>query len=233
MTFESNNKPGTRSGMLSDRYSRREFLARAGRYSSLSLMALFFGCDVAQITRDEHERTALVYATKYGATKETAGWIRNGLAFPVDLVDIEQVSFADLLDGYDRFIVGSGVWTGGVHKRVLEFLETGSERLNGKVTATFIVCGTDGSKESGKKRIDGYFRTLHTSLETKPALSRSFGGRVIVEQLTEEDREALTRFYRMYLHRELKSWDRTEPSTAEYFGAELKKVLEKNVCAFS
>lgn len=219
--------------MISERYSRREFLARAGRYSSLSLMAMFFGCDIAGMSGGTDQRTALVYASRYGATRETAGWVREGFDLPLDLVDIEQASFNGLFDGYDRFIIGSGVWIGGVHKKVLEFLETGHERLKGKIAATFIVCGTDARTESGKKGVEGYFRTLHSSLEKKPALSRSFGGRIIVEQLTEEDREALTRFYRMYLHQELKSWDRTDPSTAEDFGAGLKKVLEKNVSAFS
>ncbi len=45
---------------------------------------------------------------------------------------------------------------------------------------------------------------------------------MIVEQLTEEDREALIHFYRKYLNRELESWDRTDPDVARLFGSDLR-----------
>ncbi len=211
--------------MSSASITRREFLSRVCRYSSLSMMALFFGCDIARLTEGQKKKTALIYATRYGATKETAGWIKEGMQRPVDLLDVESISFTEVIARYDNFIIGSGVWIGGVHKRIIEFLESRKNELDGRVVATFVVCGTDGSTESGRKRIDGYFMPLYACLDKKPLLSRYFGGRVIVENLTDEDREALRVFYKTYLRAELRSWDRTDPEKASLFGGEVKGLL--------
>ena len=205
--------------------TRREFLSRVCRYSSLSMMALFFGCDIARLTEGQKKKTALIYATRYGATKETAGWIQEGKQGPVDLLYIESVSFSEVASRYEQFIIGSGVWIGGVHKKIIEFLESRKSELNGRVLATFVVCGTDGSTENGRKRIDGYFTPLYACFDKKPLLSRYFGGRVVVENLTDEDRQALTVFYKTYLHAELRSWDRTDPEKASLFGGEVTGLL--------
>lgn len=206
--------------------NRREFI----KYSSLSIIAFSFGCSISRLIDDSSEKVALIYATKYGSTKDTSHWIKDGMKGSIDLLDIESISFSDTSSGYDRFIIGSGVWIGGVHNRLLDFLASQKDRLSGKVAASFIVCGTDGSTPDGRKRIDGYIEELHSSLSSRPALSRSFGGRIIVEQLTEEDREALTVFYRRFFQKELTSWDRTDPEKAVFFGDELYSYLtEKEV----
>lgn len=211
--------------MSPDFITRREFLSRVCRYSSLSMMALFFGCDIVRLTEGQKKKTALIYATRYGATKETSGWIQEGMQGSVDLLDIESISFSEVASRYDRFIIGSGVWIGGVHKKIIEFLESRKSELNGRVLATFVVCGTDGSTENGRKRIDGYFTPLYACFDKKPLLSRYFGGRVVVENLTDEDRQALTVFYKTYLHAELRSWDRTDPGKASLFGGEVTGLL--------
>jgi menaquinone-dependent protoporphyrinogen oxidase len=209
--------------MSSDLISRRAFLLKA----ALSLAALNFGCSISKLTGDRAGNTAIVYATKYGATKDTADWIRNGIVEEVDLLNIEDISFPRTAKGYGSFIIGSGVWVGGVHNRLLDFLTSQSEILDGKVIASFIVCGTDGGTEGGKKRISGYFDQFHTPLKRLPLLSDYFGGRIIVEKLTEEDREALIKFYRTFLKSELKSWDKTDPDKAGRFGKEAARLLSK------
>ena len=207
--------------MSSNKISRREFI----KYSSLSLLALNFGCSISNLIDDSSKNVALIYATKYGSTKDTAVWIKDGMRENVDLLNIEDIS-SDTALKYDLFIIGSGVWIGGVHEKLVEFLESNASSLNSRVMASFIVCGTDGSKESGRKRIDGYFEDMLMPLKDKP-LTEYFGGRIVVEQLTEEDREALTDFYRTYLNTELKSWDKTDPNKADLFGKELKNFLEE------
>ncbi len=212
--------------MQTERYSRREFLARVYRYSSLSMMALLFGYDLSAHEQDLAKSTALLYATRYGATKDTAQWIQNGMRTHVDLLDIERVSFSDVLTRYDRFIVGSGIWTGGVHKKVIEFFETGRNSLEGKILATFLVCGTEESTDKGRARIEGYFNVMHASLVTKPSMSKAFGGRIIVEKLFDDDRKALTAFYNSFLHDQLRSWDHTDPEKARCFGTDAEYNLK-------
>jgi menaquinone-dependent protoporphyrinogen IX oxidase len=209
--------------MSSDMISRRDFLLSA----ALSLAALNFGCSISGLM-GEKSRSALIYATKYGATRDTAHWIRNGINKDVDLLDIEAVSYPDIASGYDSFIIGSGVWTGGVHKNFSDFLSSQAEKLNGKIIASFIVCGTDGTTGSGRKRIDGYFEQFHAPLKKMPLMSEYFGGRIIVEKLTDEDREALIKFYRTYLKSELTSWDKTDPDKARLFGKEASHLLSKD-----
>lgn len=196
---------------------RRRFLLEGGKLCALSLAALNFGCGISRLL-DEKSRTALIYATRYGATRDTSQWIKTGIGWNVDLLDIETISFAETAASYDSFIIGSGVWVGGTHKAFSDFLTSQAEKLNGRVVASFIVCGTDGTTEANRKRIEGYFEQFHSPLREKPPMSEYFGGRVIVEKLSAEDMETLARFYRTYLKAELKSWDNTDPGKAERFG---------------
>lgn len=213
--------------MLTDSINRREFLS-ACKYFSLSLLALNFGCSISKLIGDKSKNVALIYATKYGATKDTSYWIRNGINGKVDLLNIEGIPSSDVASRYDLFIIGSGIWVGGVHEKIIDFFISQAGILNSKVIASFIVCGTDGSTKEGKQRIDGYFEQLHSPLKDRPILSEYFGGRIIVEKLTKEDREALIRFYRTYLKTELMSWDKTDPKKAAFFGKNIGRTICKS-----
>jgi len=207
--------------MSSDSVNRREFLSGALKYASLSLLAFNFGCSISTLIDDRSKNAGLIYATKYGSTKDTAIWIKDGARREIDLLDIESISYSEVSSRYDFIIVGSGVWIGGVHEKLIEFLTSEAKALDDKVIASFIVCGTDGSTESGRERINTYFDQLHEQLRTPPLLSEYFGGRIIVEKLTSEDREALVQFYRTYLNSELTSWDRTDPEKARRYGKDV------------
>lgn len=218
-------KSAEQSGAL----SRREFLARALRFSSLAVPAMAFGRDVAAFCNSDMRRpVGLIYATRYGATRETAKWIRKGMAMPVELVDIERVSLPEVLAGYDRFIVGSGIWIDGPHKKVLEFFETERDGLRERLLGTFIVCGSADGSERGKQMIAHYLNRMHTSLPFMPPVSRAFGGRLVVRRLNEEDRNRLTSFYRTYLDQELHDWDLTNPGVARKFGSDIGTGLMVN-----
>jgi hypothetical protein len=54
--------------------NRRDFI----QYSITALRALNFGCSIKGMLDDDH-RVALVYGTKYGATRDTAQWIKSGM----------------------------------------------------------------------------------------------------------------------------------------------------------
>ncbi|MCW5208618.1 hypothetical protein VU10_00060, partial [Desulfobulbus sp. US1] len=62
-----------------------------------------------------------------------------------------------------------------------------------------------------------------------PRFSKNFGGRVVVDALNAEDKEALTQFYRKYKNQELTSWDRTSPTSASAFGATLESALAEKI----
>lgn len=210
--------------MQNDTLSRRDFLIRTVRYSSVALSAFLFGVDLAAAYGRERDRsTAILYATRYGATRETAGWIRDGMASKPDLVDIESISVEEALGRYERFIVGSGIWIGGVHAKVLEFFEAGQAQLEESLSATFIVCGSANGTTAGKRHVQRYFSAMHAPLVAEPPASEAFGGRLAVDKLSDEDLIALNKFYRSVLHKEMSDWDLTDPDQAKRFGIELSQ----------
>jgi menaquinone-dependent protoporphyrinogen oxidase len=204
---------------------RRFFLLYSG-ISLASISAFNFGCSIKSLVDVKSQRIALVYGTRYGATKDTSKWIAKGMGGSVDVINIETMDFDESLKKYDKFIIGSGIWIDGAHKRLMELLSVHKELIQSKIIASFIVCGTTGEDEAGRRRIDGYFEKFHKPLDFKPSLKEYFGGRMIVEKLSEKDRKLLNNFYLNVLKKEFVSWDRTKPKSAENFGAKLTYFQE-------
>ena len=198
---------------------RRDFLLTLG-ITLVSASAYSFGESIQAGTK-KSDKIALLYGTRYGATEETANWIAKGMDGQVDLLNIENIDFTQTLENYDKFIIGSGIWIDGAHKRLMELLSMHTEEMQSKIIASFIVCGTTGEDEAGKGRIEGYFDRFHKPLTIKPEMKRHFGGRMIIEKLSEKDRKLLDNFYRNVLKKEFVSWDRTDPKKAEKFAAAL------------
>jgi menaquinone-dependent protoporphyrinogen oxidase len=198
--------------------NRRDFLLTAG-FTLAS--AYSFGNSIKPLIDEKLEKTALIYGTRYGATEDTAKWIVKGIGSNVDILNIETIDFDKTMKKYDKFIIGSGIWIDGAHKRLMELLSTHKDEMQTKIVASFIVCGTTGEDEAGMVRIEGYFERFHKPLDIKPALKRHFGGRMIIGELTEKDKKLLDNFYRNVLKKEFASWDRTKPEDAEKFGSEL------------
>ncbi len=203
--------------------NRRDFLQGV---TLSSIVALNYGCSIKPLVKDKNKKLAIVYATKYGATKDTSLWIAKGLQREVDFFDIEQDSFENIVNEYDYFIIGSGVWIDGVHKDLIAFLKENKEELENKIIASFIVCGTSKKDKAGEERISQYFSRFHSEMIKKPLVSDFFGGRIIIEQLSKKDRTILENFYKKVLKREFKSWDKTQPYKAESFGKTFSQVLK-------
>jgi menaquinone-dependent protoporphyrinogen oxidase len=204
--------------------NRRNFLKLGSALSLVTIAAFNFGCSMQPLVKEKNKKVGLIYATRYGATKDTAEWIAQGMNRKVDLLNIEDIS-ADTAKKYDFFIVGSGVWIDGVHKDVLRFLERNKVELKEKIIASFIVCGTTAKDEKGAERIEQYFTRFHSKMQEKPALNEYFGGRITIEKLNEKDRKMLEMFYKKVLKREFVSWDRTQSEKAQLFGRDGRKLI--------
>ncbi|MCI5123552.1 MAG: hypothetical protein D3925_03515 [Candidatus Electrothrix sp. AR5] len=156
-------------------------------------------------------------------------WIKTGIGSNVTLVDLETANLQDVLAEDALLILGSGVWIGGVHAKLKEFAKRESLQSQQRVIGSFVVCGTPGDSEGSRQRIAGYLAQIHEPLGYVPRFSKNFGGRVVVDALNAEDKEALTQFYRTYKNQELTSWDRTSPTVATAFGATLESALAESV----
>ena len=199
---------------------RRIFLHLGGKLTLVCVAAFHFGCSL-QAAVGEYKKTALIYGTRYGATRDTAEWIVAGTGKEIDLLNIETLDFEQTLKVYDAFIIGSGIWIDGPHKRLIELLQTHKTTLQEKIIASFIVCGTTGEDAAGEKRIAGYFERFYQPLDIKPPRQAYFGGRMRIDKLNEKDRKLLKHFYNKVLKKPFVSWDRTEPKQAKDFGLKL------------
>jgi len=208
--------------------NRRSFLLTAG-VAMASASAYSFGNSIKSLIENPSEKIALIYGSRYGATEDSAKWIAKGINSNVDVLNVETIDFNETLEKYDKFIIGSGIWIDGAHKRLMELLSTHTAQIEPKIIASFIVCGTTGEDIAGKSRIEGYFERFHKPLNIKPVLKKHLGGRMIIEKLSEKDRKLLDNFYKNVLKREFQSWDRTNPEKAEAFGVALVVSSSKNV----
>jgi len=199
---------------------RRDFMLNVGM-TMVFASAYSLGKELEVLIDKRSDKVALLYGTRYGATKDTAVWIARGTGVKIDLLDIEEVDFAEILGRYNTFIIGSGIWIDGPHKRFMTLFSSHREEIESKIIASYIVCGTSGEDEAGRLRIEGYFKRFHKALHVKPALKRHFGGRLIIEKLSEKDRKLLDNFYRNVLKKPFTSWDRTDMRSSEKFGEKL------------
>jgi len=194
---------------------RRAFLKGAALFALAGAYA--FGREIGDGAK-RGERRAIIYGTRYGATRDTAGWIAEGMGGDVALLDIEKLDTEGLAERYDRLVIGSGIWIDGPHKKLLKLLEEQGAALAPKIAAGFVVCGTTDRDEAGRKRIAGYLDRLVAPLPRPPKLQRAFGGRMIIARLDERDRRLLENFYTRIIHKPFKDWDRTDPRGAKAFG---------------
>ncbi len=201
--------------------NRRDFLSISKSVSFVSIAALSFGCSVKSLVK-KNNKVALIYATRYGATKDTSQWIVQGMdGVDVDIINIDDISSIDM-NVYDKFIFGSGIFIDGVDKKMMEFLSSHKEYLKDKIIASFIVCGTTKKDKRGEQRLEQYFAKFHNAMENPPSLNEYFGGRMIIDKLNRKDKLLLENFYKRVLRREFKDWDRTQPKKAKNFGGKIK-----------
>ena len=191
-----------------------------------SATAYSFGESLKPLMNDKAPGVALIYGTRYGATKDTAHWIAKGMGDQVDVIDIENLDFDKDVARYDQLIIGSGIWIDGAHKQLMKLFAMHKEEIQSKIIASFIVCGTTSEDEAGQKRIESYFEKFYRPLDIKPPVQKYFGGRMIIEKLTKKDRKLLDNFYNKILKKEFVSWDRTNPKQAEDFGVLLAHQIQ-------
>lgn len=93
-------------------------------------------------------KTVVIYGSKYGATKQYAGWIADELS--AELIDVKKADAA-LIDNADTIIVGGALYAGGV--KGLSFIINNYDKLKDKQLVLF-TCGiADPQNEANAKKI--------------------------------------------------------------------------------
>ena len=83
--------------------------------------------------------TAVIYSSKFGSTKKVAEYIAQK-------IDAEAINVKDCKDisGYDRIIIGSGVYAGNPSKATIRFVEGNKDKLSS--ASLFLTCAYNDEK---------------------------------------------------------------------------------------
>lgn len=205
--------------------SRRNTLKLLTRSVILVGSAVLLGGQVSRVLAAGGS-FVLFYSSKYGATRDTAKWIAEGIKQPVELVDISDANRVNsALSTPASYILGSAVYREQPTAEMQAFVETNKQALDGNTIASFVVCGTQPDSVKNRQRIESYLERLNAPLVTKPKFTRQLGGRLIVDKLLSEDREKLTHFYEKILMKPLEDWDRTDKAAAANLAAVIAESL--------
>lgn len=86
-------------------------------------------------------KTAIVYYSRYGFSKECANDLSTKLKNHVDIFNISD-NKPDSIDEYDTVILGSSIYFGKIDKKLIEFCTNNARELTNKRIAFFACCAT-------------------------------------------------------------------------------------------
>ncbi len=95
--------------------------------------------------------TAIIYVSKTGTTRKVAEYIAGKIgAEAIDIKDCKDIS------GYDRIILGTGVFAGRIPKAMRNFVAENKEKLS--EASLFVTCLYNDEK--GAKQLEGIANLL-------------------------------------------------------------------------
>ena len=176
-------------------------------------------------TRAKTMNGIVVFASKYGSTREYASLIAQKLG--TEALTASEAN-SDAVSGADFLVLGSPIYAYSVLPDMEVFLEKNQEILAGKPLAAFVVCGdtlwNPKAGEGGNKNLEKLTRFLLS----KPFAVAVLGGRMIMDELDEEDRPRILAFYDR-LGREPTGYDRMELESVDPFIDRINEFLASGV----
>jgi menaquinone-dependent protoporphyrinogen IX oxidase len=157
----------------------------------------------------------IIYGSRYGSTARTAEWIAEGMAGKATVVAAKD---AGDLSGYEKIILGSGIYNDGLHADMAAFLEKRGAEVKDKVVAIFVVCGMPPDQAGG------YLTMFAEKSQAKPRLSRAFNGWMKKELLSPEDYKGLEEYYKGAGY-PFENYDSTDKAKCLEFGKEILAKL--------
>jgi menaquinone-dependent protoporphyrinogen oxidase len=126
-------------------------------------------------------KTIIIYATKYGFTKECVGELKSQLNGDVLAVDILKDSISSL-DAFDQIIIGGSIYMGQINKKLRTFCESNMESIMAKPFGLFLCCGLAENFEQSMAN------AFQSKLIEKAASKECFGGQLRTEIMKGPDR---------------------------------------------
>jgi len=94
------------------------------------------------------KKGALIYSSRYGATRQYAEWIGQQLQIPI--MDVDEL-YPATLDGFDYLVLGTSVYIGKM--LIKGWLHRHLAKLQTKQLVLFVVCGTPSSEREKQEQI--------------------------------------------------------------------------------
>jgi menaquinone-dependent protoporphyrinogen IX oxidase len=173
-------------------------------------------------------RALVVFASKYGSTREVAQAVASALG-----ADIVSADTLPDVAAYDLVVVGSPIYAGTYLSAVTEFASRRHEQLQTRMVATFVTAAADPEPQPGLTGDDlGHVYTRQDYAQGLAKLTggrivacRGFGGRLVPSQLDEHDRILLGWLARAITGQELTGFDQVDLQAARQWGEELRAAL--------
>ncbi len=166
----------------------------------------------------------VIYASKYGSTAEYARLMAQKLdteALAAPEAPFRTVSRAHYV------VLGSPIYGYSILPEMGRFLKDNREVLAQKFMAAFVVCGdtlwNPKAGEGGQKNLE----KLTLFLPSKPIATAVLGGRMIMNELDNEDGPRIKAFYER-IGREATGFDRMDEDGALDFVDEIKNWLKSS-----
>ncbi len=173
-------------------------------------------------------KALVVYASKYGSTREVAQAIADGLG-----VDLAAASTQPDVRNYDLVVVGSPIYGGDYLASMLEYIRINRTYLAQRKVASFITAAADmqlnigltGEENEALYTQQDYADGLGRLTGGEVLAARGFGGRLIPSQLDRKDFNLLSWFYRFLMREDLKGFDLLDLPDAYRWGESLREML--------
>ncbi len=170
----------------------------------------------------------VVYASKYGSTKEVAQAVADGLG-----AEIGSAASDPDVRSYDLVVVGSPIYGGDYLEPIKEFLRANRPYLAKRKVAAFITAAAHWERNPGLTGEED--ELLFTQQEYADGLARlaggetidcrGFGGRLVPDHLNDADRAMLEWFYRFLMHEPLQGFDLIDLPSAYRWGEQLREIV--------
>lgn len=127
-------------------------------------------------------KTLIVYATKYGCTEKCAKMLEDKIGGTVVLQNLKN-STQNIIEDYDRIIIGGSVYMGQIQKEVTEFCTKNLKMIKNKKIGLFICCMREGEVAETE------LNTLFPKELLQVAIAKDyFGGEFIMNKMSFMDK---------------------------------------------
>jgi menaquinone-dependent protoporphyrinogen IX oxidase len=165
----------------------------------------------------------VLYASKYGSTRACAEAIAGALGVAaLDVAAAEQAERA--LAGAAWAVLGSPIYGPAVLPAMERFCGSAHAALAVRELAAFVVCGDTVWMPRAGEGGDHNLGKLTRLLPQAPFATAVLGGRMVIAELDEQDRESILAFYRR-LGRSPDGFDRRDPAAVAAFSDRVRTAL--------